>query len=744
MGMHSKFLLFIFILSFFSGLLYSEESPVLLMDYYNVDLRLADGEEVFEDELYEGYPIPVGSSIRTLEGGYAEIELYDSTIIKIDEMTAFEIDEIMGDAGGDKNIFTLTTGKFRAVVASVSGEENYQFNGYSSVCGVRGTDLGMQVDKLNNVDVCFVLDGVVNYTNTATGAIVELTKDNMANTFDAVFQPKGITREVRDAITKGLGFRKLDPDKVKTKRGERGTKDEGGKDQTGKDVVPDTGTGEEPETGEKPPEESELPEWLQNLLGMEIGSVVIGDETYAKAVLQPTIAVGPLKTALYLPIIYQENMFDPDMWYKPKGNNEWSFGSDQEEPFDIAKDFVSDLILKIKYLQWGEQRDKFWLKLGNMSDFTIGHGLIMKNYANDADFPAIRRLGLNLGMDFGSGGFEFISNDMSEIIASPRIIGGRGFIRPIGSLAIGLSLIADLNPGADLPDDDSGESNLPSADDIGNPMFFNLGLDLDQPVVESDLMSIILFADLAGMLPYFATDGKGIYSDIKAGPHFEALFPEEGDSFLRNYGVMTGLFGNVLFIDYQLDFRFFTGTFRPQFFDTGYDAKSSNYALETAEYIRNPENEEWDKTTMGIYMQGGYTLDKIFSIELGYMFPMTISDLDGFKFMEGEDTFHAKFTLQSDVIPVVNISGAIGYDRTYFYRMITGEKSPTNKKLDWFDEYTALNGEIVYAVNKNLDLAYLFSTAVARDPDTGDVLYEDDGITMKIEYTMGIETRIHY
>jgi hypothetical protein len=257
-------------------------------------------------------------------------------------------------------------------------------------------------------------------------------------------------------------------------------------------------------------------------------------------------------------------------------------------------------------------------------------------------------------------------------------------------------------------------------------------------------LSIIAFADIAAMLPYFATDGRGIYSDITAGPHFEAIVTEDEDMFLRNYGFMSGIFGNVLFIDYVLDFRYFTGTFRPQFFNTAYDIKSSDYTLETAAYILEPDNEKWDSTTMGIYMEGGYTLDKIFSIELGYMFPMTLNDKDGFKFLEGEDTFHAQFTLQSDVIPVVDISGSISYDRTYFYRMVTGELSPTNKMLDWFDEYTSLSGEIVYAVNRNLDIAYLFATAVARDPATGDVLYENDGMTKKIDYTMGIETRIHY
>ncbi|MBN2443233.1 MAG: FecR domain-containing protein, partial [Spirochaetales bacterium] len=314
MDLHNKslfFLLFIMVVFLQAGIFAASDSPVLLMDYYNVDLRLPDGSEVYEDELYEGYPIEAGSSIRTLAGGYAEMELDDSTIIKIDEMTSFEIDNIMGTSAGDKNIFTLTTGKFRAVVATVAGEENYQFNGYSSVCGVRGTDLGMIVDKLNNIDTCFVLDGVVNYTNTATGKTLELTKDFMANTFDTAFSPNVIPADMKSQINQALGFKKLKPEKVKGK--EAGIKDDR---NTGTDSGKQ-GTDTEKDTEDETTAESELPEWLQNLLGMEIGSVVIGDETYAKAVFNPTIALGKFKTALYLPIIYQDDMFDPDKWYKP-------------------------------------------------------------------------------------------------------------------------------------------------------------------------------------------------------------------------------------------------------------------------------------------------------------------------------------------------------------------------------------------------------------------------------------------
>ena len=63
---------------------------------------------------------------------------------------------------------------------------------------------------------------------------------------------------------------------------------------------------------------------LRDILGLEIGSINVPDPnnpgrtlTYARAVLQPTFTLGKVKTALYLPIIYQGDMFNMSDWYQP-------------------------------------------------------------------------------------------------------------------------------------------------------------------------------------------------------------------------------------------------------------------------------------------------------------------------------------------------------------------------------------------------------------------------------------------
>ena len=211
---------------------------------------------------------------------------------------------------------------------------------------------------------------------------------------------------------------------------------------------------------------------LLGMLGVEIGSLTVGDETYAKAVISPTIAVNKLKVQLYLPIIYQDDLFNPNDWYEPAGNNEWSFGTDQGGAwFDIVADFASDLALKFKYLQYGDLRDPFFVKLGNLNTFTVGHGLIMRNYANDSEFPAVRRVGLNLGVDFGGGGFEAVVNDLADV----QIAGGRLYARPAGEavpLALGVSGIVDLYAARELGEESPG---VDWEDLIGDPMLINVG-----------------------------------------------------------------------------------------------------------------------------------------------------------------------------------------------------------------------------------------------------------------------------
>jgi hypothetical protein len=477
---------------------------------------------------------------------------------------------------------------------------------------------------------------------------------------------------------------------------------------------------------------------LRDILGMEIGSITIGDKTWSKVVVQPTFSLGDLKVSLYLPVIYNGDMFYVPGWYHPLGNDEWSFGTDAKYANDIpgmVGDIASDLFLKIRYLEWGQQRDPFFFKVGNLNDITIGHGLIMRNFANDADFPTVRRVGVNVGMDFGGFGLEAMVNDA----ASPDIVGGRLYVRPVPGFkaALGLSGLVDMNPAKDWQG---------GAAAVGNPMFINGGLDIDLPFVESDFISVVAFADGAAMVPYFRsapTDSAytSVYNKTTSGFAFDAIFPQGTNNLanIKNWGVAAGLFGNLIIKDFtwRVEFRDYTGAFTPQFYNSGYERQRTQYLNSVLAYLQNPMDTAYDTQTMGVFGEGGLTLAKLFSLNLSYFWPWA-QDAGGNLIIGADDHFVAKFTLEKGVIPVVNIWGTVSYERTDFIPSLL-KTGVTNL----FDANTVVSATINYPVTDNLDVTLLYTTTAHRDGN-GNVVYANStDVLPQMDTSLAVETQVH-
>jgi hypothetical protein len=466
---------------------------------------------------------------------------------------------------------------------------------------------------------------------------------------------------------------------------------------------------------------------LHDILGMEIGSVNISGTTYQMVTLEPTFKIGSFKAALYLPVIYTGDMFTPADWYHPLGNNEWSFGTDKSGTLPIIEDVLTDLLLKIKYIEWGQQRDPFFFKVGNLEDITVGHGLIMRNFANDADFPSVRRVGVNLGLDFGGFGFEAMVNDA----AFPDIFGGRVYIRPVPGFkaALGLSTLVDWNPGKDY----NGGPAL-----AGDPIFINPGLDLDLPFFESDPFSIVAFADTALMIPYFRSAPTAV-AGIPAGWALKAVYDPTATLPLKNWGFATGLFGNLIIRDFtwRVEFRDYTGAFIPQIYSSDYERRRNQFVSQVLGYLTNPTSVQ-DAQTLGIFAEGGITLKKLFSLQLSYFWPWTQTS-SGFTFQN--DDFLVKFTLQKGVIPVVNIWGSISYERTNFVPTIM--QKGVGAGLNLFDANTLVSATISYPVTDFLDVSLLYTTTAARD-SAGNLIYANVTDPLpELNTTLAITTTVH-
>jgi len=709
-------------------------------DEYEIQIFDSDGFQV--DEIYYGMELLSGDTIKT-NGSYAELRLDpNGSIIKLAPDTDFTV-ETLQDNTHDVNAFALLKGKIRTVAAQENGSNKYSIRTPSAVCGVRGTDFGLEA-ILGSRDAAAVLKGSIEFININTGKSLTLTEGMAADVFAEVFAPFKLPPDQLQQMFQEMDFVQLDPSSVPGQTAEKPPAAEE-EEKEEPEIEEEEVLTEEPaetaaqEVPEIPPEDRKnllepVFNFLADKVGMEIGTFNANGETYAKAIVQPTITIGKFSMGLYLPIIYRQNLFDRNDWYAPKGNNEWSFGTDHkgEGAGPIIKDVIADTALKIKYIAWGEQRDPFFFKLGNINNVTVGHGIIMYRYANDFDFPVVRRVGINAGFDFSAVGIEAVVNDLAE----PEIFGGRLYFRPVPDrfpFAFGIAAIADINPAGNIAVDPESEEDPVT---YGDPVFINTSVDIDFPIIEKDLLSIILFGDVGGMLPYFRKD----YDEyITSGLALDTLYSGSGDSFrLRNYGVQAGLMGNVAAADWRLEYLYYNGTFRPSYFNAGYDRMRGQYVMDLAAYFENPDAAEYLTQTMGIYGSLGFSIKEAFRFEGGYLWPWNVSPFS----LSDDDFFHLKLALNPGVIPVVGLGASIAYERTKFIPTLL--KRGEGASLSPFDANTVLRGELIYPAAPILDVVLLVITSAAYDENGALISDPDNPFMPKVRTSVSFETRIHF
>jgi hypothetical protein len=668
----------------------------------------------------EGDEVPVGATIATGPATSAELRLKpNGTIIKLAKSTSFTIAGLATTAK-DKNAFALVAGKIRAVAAKGA---QYEISSRTAVCAVRGTDFSFVVEEGARAQL-MVAKGLVQFDKLDdAGALLgslPVAAGEAADAFAATFASFKFSPEQFAEQFGDVGFTRL----------KEGDVPENAADAQAASGAPAEAAAEPAKAGE----ESGFVKWLRESLGFEIGSVTIDNTTYSKAIIQPNLAFGKARLGLYLPIIYRSNLFDPGDWYRPNGNDEWSFGASQFNSGDYkdgAIDLGTDLALKIKYFEYGKQfQDPFFVKAGNLDDLTLGHGLIMRNYANDTDFPSVRRLGFNLGVDMEKGGFEAIANDLTN----PEIFGLRAYMRPgLGKLAVGASAVVDWNPVSPLTD--------PSFDGVDLKLI-GTGLDLDLPFLQGSTFGVRAFADGAVTLPYVAKDFVYAGQPVNAGLKTDLVWK---DNRLKNWGAATGLIGNVLFIDWRLEYRYFTGNFRPSFFDSTYDRMRGQYAAQYINYLVNPAAYADTPNFMGIYGEGAFKLlgDKL-TFSLGYLWPWSFdaSSLQE-QLVQSSDEFHARLAIKKGLIPIVNLSGSIFYDKRGLARSLA------DNSFKLLDENSIFGGELVVPVPKtpNLDLAFIFLTVPVRDGE-GNIVYANQADALagipELKPSITIETRFHF
>ncbi len=719
--------------------------------YERVDDSLFELQDSLDEVIDFGYRLDVNYVVRTFDG-FAEILLPNGHILKLAENTEIRLDEVVprGAASGSDRV-AVAAGRLRSVVAGLTGTgREFQVRTPTAVGGVRGTDFVTQVGAAS--EIIAVLEGQVAFTNRA-GQVLALganqyadavaerfvaTQSNVAERFYGSLAE--LSDRIRAAQQATLG--ELVPVDDEEPAEPEPVEPEEPAEPPADDVVTVTPPAPDPEPDVGvAPGEGRVDQFMASLaevMGLEIGAISLEGETYSKLIVQPTFEIGRLRAGLYLPVIYSGNLFDIDDWYRPRGNNEWSFGADQDwrgEPLVALSDLFADLALKIRYVEWGSMRDPFFFKIGNLRSLQLGHGLLMRNYANDTDFPAIRRIGFNLGVDFGRSGFEAIANDL----ANPRIFGARLYTRPMPNLplAVGLSGVTDIAPARELPALDSAGNPVFGTERSADPIFLNLALDLDLPVIEREALAVILFADVGGLLPWLRAPAGG----LDAGLQTQALVHETAaGTELRNYGIATGVLGTIAVLDYRLEYQQSHGIFVPGFYGPNYDRIRGERARETIEYLQDPDAPKYQNETIGIYGEAGFTIANLLRFEAGYRWPWT-RDPDTNAIVVGTDDYlRAALGLRSGLLPL-GISAAVSYERRYFAPTLMGHSGFEGARL--FDENTVLQGEIAYPVAPIMDIVATITTTPVRD-SAGLIVYEERNGELRPRFgpVISIETRV--
>ncbi|MCL1817596.1 MAG: hypothetical protein FWG35_01605, partial [Spirochaetaceae bacterium] len=498
----------------------------------------------------------------------------------------------------------------------------------------------------------------------------------------------------------------------------------------------------------KPECEYGSPAWLSDLVnrhlsvGAELGAVTLDRTTYTQFVVEPVLTIGRFKMALYFPFVFHGDFTSPSNRYRPQGNNEWDFGKQtHHDSYSDAgrKDFLRDLVLKIHSTQYGNPGEELFLNAGSFREMTLGHGALVYKYANDIDFPFVRRVGLHTGFDMDFAGLEVFSADLAEA----DIFGGRLFVRPIPHFTVGISAVTDKHPVFATPEDAANAFAVFSGihpRDI-DPLMTGFAVEADISVGEKDGDSITLFADAATVIPTLRHEYAASAVGSTHGFLYDALYDESFPGRFRNYGLAVGIMGNLEYFDFRLDYRQYRGLFRYGFFGPNYDHLRGLYAVGLLGYLADPEDSQYCITTAAFYGEAGVSLGEKLHLSAGYLLPR---ERENIRFAASDNDFlDLRLHIAKGLVnlPVLDkLSFGLDYTREMFAP--TFRDIIKGRKAEFVNAYTVLKAELAYAVNDAIDLAFSAAAVAERDP-SGAIVYDTD-FTPRWVKVFALETRIRF
>jgi len=274
-----------------------------------------------------------------------------------------------------------------------------------------------------------------------------------------------------------------------------------------------------------------------------------------------------------------------------------------DKGWDFKNNAADAILRKIRYVRFGQEEDPLFIKFGGLSNVTLGYGLIMDRFTNMLRYPDEKLLGLQFYLDDISAigiSLQTLISDFAEIKDDGSVYAARLAVRPLkpsgifflDGLAVGGTFAIDANTHAparkfkpsgddailrELRDRYEGETFFndykvlyndykgQNADDvlarldairedsIKKSSFSIWGLDVGLPIINTDFLSVVLYAQSA-----FRADT------------------------VRGWGTgAPGVAVKVWKLSGNLEYRKVEGRFTPSFFDMYYlDERYSSDLLE--------------------------------------------------------------------------------------------------------------------------------------------------------------------
>ena len=146
--------------------------------------------------------------------------------------------------------------------------------------------------------------------------------------------------------------------------------------------------------------------------------------------------IGALDEDVFVSLALRVN-FDRDFWgvgfqlplrlrvidKDPKNNRDFA-GALRREDWDEVGDFFR--LLRYVYVGQRDKKGPFYVRVGELSELTIGHGTIMHRYFNGIDQNRWHT-GVNAAVNVGAFGVEAMVGDITD----PYIAGARATVRPL-------------------------------------------------------------------------------------------------------------------------------------------------------------------------------------------------------------------------------------------------------------------------------------------------------------------------